>query len=152
MAAIPKPMKARAFHGNNDERVRLVASRVEFDGDNGDDDDDEDGDDYDGGGGGGSDDVMDDVDEVRFNSSGNFHRQHQHHRQRCRDGGRSGGGAVEVMAQRTSELTLAFEGEVYVFPAVTPEKVAFLCYSLCIMSFRVFFVLLYLRVKRVVCL
>lgn len=28
-----------------------------------------------------------------------------------------------VMASRTSELTLSFEGEVYVFPAVTPEKV-----------------------------
>ncbi|XP_059633624.1 GATA transcription factor 24-like isoform X4 [Cornus florida] len=32
------------------------------------------------------------------------------------------GGGV-VLASRTSELTLAFEGEVYVFPAVTPEKV-----------------------------
>lgn len=28
-----------------------------------------------------------------------------------------------VVPSRTSELTLAFEGEVYVFPAVTPEKV-----------------------------
>ncbi|CAK9186576.1 unnamed protein product [Ilex paraguariensis] len=28
-----------------------------------------------------------------------------------------------VVASRTSELTLAFEGEVYVFPAVKPEKV-----------------------------
>ncbi|KAL8153961.1 hypothetical protein V2J09_011721 [Rumex salicifolius] len=28
-----------------------------------------------------------------------------------------------VMASRTSELSLSFEGEVYVFPAVTPEKV-----------------------------
>ncbi|KAB1206685.1 GATA transcription factor 24 [Morella rubra] len=28
-----------------------------------------------------------------------------------------------VLASRTSELTVAFEGEVYVFPAVTPEKV-----------------------------
>ncbi|KAK6282370.1 hypothetical protein POUND7_016195 [Theobroma cacao] len=28
-----------------------------------------------------------------------------------------------VQATRTSELTIAFEGEVYVFPAVTPEKV-----------------------------
>ena len=36
-----------------------------------------------------------------------------------------------VMASRTSELTLSFEGEVYVFPAVTPEKVFFIflgCY------------------------
>ncbi|KAL4298178.1 hypothetical protein GQ457_12G016760 [Hibiscus cannabinus] len=37
-------------------------------------------------------------------------------------GGLNGGGGV-VMASRTSELTLSFEGEVYVFPAVTPEKV-----------------------------
>ena len=32
------------------------------------------------------------------------------------------GGGV-LVASRTSELTLAFEGEVYVFPAVTPDKV-----------------------------
>ncbi|KAF7803778.1 GATA transcription factor 19-like [Senna tora] len=31
-----------------------------------------------------------------------------------------------TMQSRTSELTIAFEGEVYVFPAVTPEKVWFL--------------------------
>ena len=36
-------------------------------------------------------------------------------------GGVNGGGVL--MASRTSELTLSFEGEVYVFPAVTPEKV-----------------------------
>ncbi|KAL1821831.1 hypothetical protein ACET3Z_016700 [Daucus carota] len=34
----------------------------------------------------------------------------------------SGSGGL-VVASRTSELSLAFEGEVYVFPAVTPEKV-----------------------------
>lgn len=34
-----------------------------------------------------------------------------------------GGGGGGVVASRTSELSLAFEGEVYVFPAVTPEKV-----------------------------
>lgn len=28
-----------------------------------------------------------------------------------------------ALTPRTSELTIAFEGEVYVFPAVTPEKV-----------------------------
>ncbi|XP_015579792.1 GATA transcription factor 20 isoform X3 [Ricinus communis] len=33
-----------------------------------------------------------------------------------------GGGGV-IVASRTSELTLSFEGEVFVFPAVTPEKV-----------------------------
>lgn len=37
-----------------------------------------------------------------------------------RNYGSSGGG---VAAARTSELTLAFEGEVFVFPTVTPEKV-----------------------------
>lgn len=31
--------------------------------------------------------------------------------------------AVLAMPSRTSELTLSFEGEVYVFPAVTPQKV-----------------------------
>lgn len=34
-------------------------------------------------------------------------------------------GVVVAAASRTSELTLSFEGEVYVFPAVTPEKVFF---------------------------
>ena len=33
-------------------------------------------------------------------------------------------GRSTVTASRTSELTLSFEGEVYVFPAVTPEKVS----------------------------
>ncbi|KAK4424296.1 GATA transcription factor 24 [Sesamum alatum] len=31
--------------------------------------------------------------------------------------------SVRLPASRTSELTISFEGEVYVFPAVTPEKV-----------------------------
>ncbi|CAI9764474.1 unnamed protein product [Fraxinus pennsylvanica] len=30
--------------------------------------------------------------------------------------------ASELTASRTSELTVSFEGEVHVFPAVTPEK------------------------------
>lgn len=38
---------------------------------------------------------------------------------------RRGGDGVAAAASRTSELTLSFEGEVYVFPAVTPEKVQF---------------------------
>ncbi|XP_058221234.1 GATA transcription factor 24-like isoform X4 [Rhododendron vialii] len=33
------------------------------------------------------------------------------------------GGGVAAATSRTSELTLAFEGEVFVFPTVTPEKV-----------------------------
>lgn len=39
---------------------------------------------------------------------------------------------------RTSELTISFEGEVYVFPAVTPDKVRCLLYSFfckCMSSF-----------------
>ncbi|KAJ7965838.1 GATA transcription factor [Quillaja saponaria] len=60
----------------------------------------------DGGGGGGcDDDAMDDVRDVNNNSVSVANH----------------GGVV--MASRTSELTLSFEGEVYVFPAVTPEKV-----------------------------
>jgi hypothetical protein len=43
--------------------------------------------------------------------------------------GAGGGGGGVVIASRTSELTLSFEGEVYVFPAVTPEKVShFFCF------------------------
>ncbi|KAF3971607.1 hypothetical protein CMV_004806 [Castanea mollissima] len=51
------------------------------------------------------------------------------------NGGVGGGGGVEVEARasgasgsasastsRTSEPTITFEGEVYVFPAVTPDK------------------------------
>lgn len=37
--------------------------------------------------------------------------------------GRGGGVAAAAAASPTSELTLAFEGEVFVFPTVTPEKV-----------------------------
>ncbi|KAJ4832805.1 hypothetical protein Tsubulata_044947, partial [Turnera subulata] len=33
-----------------------------------------------------------------------------------------GGGYKAVQSARTSELTISFEGEVYVFPAVTPQK------------------------------
>ncbi|XP_050938274.1 GATA transcription factor 24-like isoform X1 [Cucumis melo] len=58
-----------------------------------------------GGGGGGGGDVMDDVEEAHMTSVSVANH----------------GGLV--MASRTSELTLSFEGEVYVFPAVTPEKV-----------------------------
>ncbi|XP_015886036.1 GATA transcription factor 24 isoform X2 [Ziziphus jujuba] len=62
---------------------------------------------YEEGGGGGNDgdDGMDEVEENRINSANVIEH-----------------GAM-VMASRTSELTLSFEGEVYVFPAVTPEKV-----------------------------
>ncbi|XP_042508572.1 GATA transcription factor 24-like isoform X1 [Macadamia integrifolia] len=67
-------------------------------------DDDEGGYEADGFGGGG-DDTMDDVDEYQMNS------------------GKPVDQNVVSMSSRTSELTLSFEGEVYVFHAVTPEKV-----------------------------
>ncbi|KAJ7958901.1 GATA transcription factor [Quillaja saponaria] len=60
---------------------------------------------YEDGSGGGGDDTMEDVENVNNNSVSIANH----------------GGVV--MASRTSELTLSFEGEVYVFPAVTPEKV-----------------------------
>lgn len=34
-------------------------------------------------------------------------------------------GRVMAMPSRTSELTISFEGQVYVFPTVSPEKVQF---------------------------
>ncbi|XP_057973451.1 GATA transcription factor 19 isoform X2 [Malania oleifera] len=64
--------------------------------------DDDDGE-YDADGGG--DDAMDDADDALIHSMN------------------ASDHAAVVVASRTSELTLAFEGEVYVFPAVTPEKV-----------------------------
>ncbi|KAL7175828.1 hypothetical protein ACSBR2_029416 [Camellia fascicularis] len=69
----------------------------------------DDGDDYDDGGDG--DDGMDEAEDEHVTSV-NASDHHHHY----------GGGGGVVVASRTSELTLAFEGEVYVFPAVTPEK------------------------------
>ncbi|GAV66855.1 GATA domain-containing protein/tify domain-containing protein/CCT domain-containing protein [Cephalotus follicularis] len=66
--------------------------------------DDDDGEYEDGGVG---DDGMDDVEEAHMSSV---------------NVAEHGDGGGVVMASRTSELTLAFEGEVFVFPAVTPEK------------------------------
>lgn len=45
--------------------------------------------------------------------------------------------ASSAMRARASELTISFEGEVYVFPAVTPEKVPLLFYY--ISKFRILF-------------
>lgn len=64
----------------------------------------------------GGDDTMDDVEDAHLNSVSV-----------AEHGGGGGVGGV-VMASRTSELTLSFEGEVYVFPAVTPEKVTLSLY------------------------
>lgn len=71
--------------------------------------------DYDDGGVGDGDDGMDEAEDEHVTSvNASDHHHHHHH---------YGGGGGVVVASRTSELTLAFEGEVYVFPAVTPEKV-----------------------------
>ena len=58
-----------------------------------------------------------------------------------------GGGAgsrlgigLGVGPTRTSELTLSFEGEVYVFPAVTPEKVCLPQISLLLFSYCINFI------------
>ena len=45
-------------------------------------------------------------------------------------GSGSGSASASASASRTSELTIAFEGEVYVFPAVTPDKVCEYYFSL----------------------
>ncbi|KAG5031233.1 hypothetical protein JHK85_015215 [Glycine max] len=69
-----------------------------------DDDDDDDG---------GDDDAMDDLEDANVNSvnvAANAAASVNHE-------------AVVAMPSRTSELTLSFEGEVYVFPAITPQKV-----------------------------
>lgn len=101
-AANPQPLQARPF----DDHMRGPIPV--------DDDDYE----YEDGGGhdGGDDDAMDDFEETHMNSVSVAEH---------------GGGGGVVMASRTSELTLSFEGEVYVFPAVTPEKV---CHFLSVYS------------------
>ena len=71
--------------------------------------DEDDVDEYeDGGVGGGDGDAMEELEEANVNS--------------VSAGARANHAAV-AMPSRTSELTLSFEGEVYVFPAVTPQKV-----------------------------
>jgi hypothetical protein len=97
-AANPQPLQARPY---KDHRTRAPI-QIE---------DDDDGEYEDGDG-------MDDMEEeaaVAQVNSGVSVAEHNH--------GAGGGGGV-VIASRTSELTLSFEGEVYVFPAVTPEKVS----------------------------
>lgn len=51
----------------------------------------------------------------------NCHVPPQRHQQQNYSNYNINGGGV--IRSRTSELSVAFEGEVYVFPAVTPEKV-----------------------------
>lgn len=95
MAAVnPQPLQARSIEEHGRAPIQV---------------EDDDGDYEDGG-----DDGMEDMEEVHVNSVSVEKRG---------GGGGGGGGGGVVMAYRTSELTLSFEGEVYVFPAVTPEKV-----------------------------
>jgi len=100
-AANPQPLQARPY---KDHRTRAPI-QIE---------DDDDGEYEDGDG-------MDDMEEeaaVAQVNSGVSVAEHNH-----------GAGGGVVIASRTSELTLSFEGEVYVFPAVTPEKVShFFCF------------------------
>jgi len=63
--------------------------------------------------------------------------------------------ATPAMPSRTSELTLSFEGEVYVFPAVTPQKVILFLYSFFfffiywnLLELRSFFFLFYCAMVR----
>ncbi|XP_052189371.1 GATA transcription factor 24-like isoform X2 [Diospyros lotus] len=96
-AANPEPLQARPY----DDHVPVLAMQIE-------EEDDDDGGEYEDGG----DDAMYEAEDGHASLVNNASGQHRYH----------GGGGV-VAASRTSELTLAFEGEVYVFPAVTPEKV-----------------------------
>ncbi|XP_027149419.1 GATA transcription factor 19-like isoform X2 [Coffea eugenioides] len=114
MAGIPKAMKARHYDDGGDDRVDDDEEEEEEEEEE-DEDEDEDDD-------GGGDDVMSDVNEVHLNSVGNHNHRHKQQQQHQHHSHRAGGGG-QVVATRTSELTLAFEGEVYVFPAVTPQKV-----------------------------
>ncbi|XP_031392679.1 GATA transcription factor 19-like isoform X5 [Punica granatum] len=67
---------------------------------------------------GGGDDEMEEMEET---SGGPVNSVSNHSNNTGAAAAAAGGGVVA--ASRTSELTLSFEGEVYVFPAVTPEKV-----------------------------
>ncbi|KAK6938060.1 CCT domain, partial [Dillenia turbinata] len=95
-AANPQPLRARPYQGHDidDHHIRLPIHIEDEDAE------------FDVDGDADADEPMDDdVDDIRLNSSATI----------------SDHGLV--YASRTSELTLSFEGEVYVFPAVTPEKV-----------------------------
>ncbi|KAJ4962557.1 hypothetical protein NE237_022496 [Protea cynaroides] len=89
----PQPLQIRPYEGHDDHMQIPIQI-----------DDEEGGYESDGIGGGG-DDAMDEVDEIQMNSGNLVDRN------------------VVALSSRTSELTLSFEGEVYVFHAVTPEKV-----------------------------
>lgn len=79
------------------------------------DDDDDDDDD------GGDDDAMDELEDANVNSVNVTNAASVNHE------------AVVAMPSRTSELTLSFEGEVYVFPAITPQKVILLSWKVLVL-------------------
>lgn len=81
------------------------------------DDDDDDDDD------GGDDDAMDELEDANVNSVNVTNAASVNYE------------AVVAMPSRTSELTLSFEGEVYVFPAVTPQKVILLSWRVQVFCF-----------------
>lgn len=110
-AANPQPLQARPF----EEHARAPPIQIE----------DEDGDYEDGEG-------MDDIDEGNINSINIINSNNNNNNNTNNNSNISNNssmvnvaehGVVVAAASRTSELTLSFEGEVYVFPAVTPEKV-----------------------------
>lgn len=112
-AANPQPLQARPF----EEHARAPLIQIE----------DEDGDYEDGEG-------MDDIDEGNINSINIINSNNNNNNNTNNNSNISNNssmvnvaehGVVVAAASRTSELTLSFEGEVYVFPAVTPEKVLF---------------------------
>ncbi|XWS14894.1 hypothetical protein CRYUN_Cryun35bG0048100 [Craigia yunnanensis] len=97
-AANPQPLQARPF----EEHARGTIQIEDDDGD------------Y-------EDDAMDDVEDANVNSVNVV--EHGIGVVGGVNGGGSATGGGVIMASRTSELTLSFEGEVYVFPSVSPEKV-----------------------------
>lgn len=103
-AANPRPLQAARPY--EDHHAPLQSMRMA-------EEEEEENDDEDGGGAyeddDGGEDTMDEAEDVRMKVFGQY-------------GGGGGSGAI-VEVSRSSELTLAFEGEVYVFPAVTPDKV-----------------------------
>uniref|UniRef100_M1AJN5 GATA transcription factor n=1 Tax=Solanum tuberosum TaxID=4113 RepID=M1AJN5_SOLTU len=106
MAENPRPLQARPYEDHAPlPSIRMVEEEEE-------EEDDDDGAYEDDGG----EETMDEAEDVSMKVLN--HHQYGGQSQQLYGGG---GGVVEV--SRTSELTLAFEGEVYVFPAVTPDKV-----------------------------
>lgn len=107
-AANPRPLQAARPY--EDHHAPLQSMRMAEE----EEEEEEENDDEDGGGAyeddDGGEDTMDEAEDVRMKVLNR--RQY---------GGGGSGGVVEF--SRSSELTLAFEGEVYVFPAVTPDKV-----------------------------